>query len=286
MSDSPFIANVTSGNFEKEVIERSMQIPVLVDFWAGWCNPCKILMPMLATIIEDYNGAVFLAKVDTDVERELAEQYGIRSLPTVMIFKQGEPVNEFNGVIPEPDIRQFIDMHKFSDEDYELQKAEEAFSAKNFDSAEGILNAIFEKDSTNKRANILAARIALQKNDFEKVDKHLAHLPLSDADNPEVKEIHAMRNFAEAVIDAPDIHTLEASLKDNENIDAKYQLASYYALQGEYEKALENFLLVLQKDRNFKDDGARKNILAIFDLLGGSGPIVNIYRIKMSRMLH
>lgn len=286
MSDSPFIANVTEATFEAEVIQRSMNTLVIVDFWAAWCNPCKMLMPMLAAITEKYNGTVFLAKIDTDNERSLAEQFAIRSIPSVKLFKQGEQIDEFNGVIPESSIIQLIENHKFHESDFELQKVNDAFLTSDFETADKILTPILEKDASNKKANILAAKIALKKGDYTKVDALLVHLPINLIDDPEIKEIHALNNFAKEIEHAPPLKELEEKLSTQDNFELRYQLACHMALQGNYEKALDNFLLVLQQNRQYKEDGARKSMLAIFDLLGGSGPLVNIFRIKMARAIN
>ena len=286
MSDSPFISIVTEDNFEQEVLFRSDSIPVLVDFWAGWCSPCKMLMPILARLAEEYNGKFHLAKVDTDQQRDLAEKYAIRSLPTVKIFKHREIVDEFNGVIPESAIRSLIDNYQFKQEDLLLKEAEEALAKNEMGKAADMLADLLHKDKSNKYANILLAKIQLQKREVDEVDKLLAHITIDNADDPAVKEIRALNEFTRVVKDSPNREELIAQLAESEQIDKRYQLACHNALNGEYEAALDNFLEVMKSDRNYLDDGARKNILAIFEILGGSGPIVNMYRIKLSRLLH
>ena len=292
MSESPFIAHVTQATFEKEVLERSYDTLVVVDFWAGWCNPCKILMPVLAALAEEYNGGFFLAKVDTDAERTLALKepgtywHCIRSLPSVRFFKQGEIVDEFAGALPAQEVRLFIEKNKFKDSDFEMHNAKQAFDAGDLDTASHLLQDILSKDPTSHSATLLQVKIALQRNDIDFVDDFLAKVPLAEADSDEIREIKALNEFSKALVGAPSINELEADLANTENVEKRFQLASYYALQGEYEKAIQNFLIVMENDRQYKEDGARKNIIAIFDLLGSSGPIVNTYRIKLSRMLH
>lgn len=286
MSESPFIANVTEATFEKEVLERSMNMLVVVDFWAGWCNPCKMLMPILSSLAEELNGEFFLAKIDTDAERSLAEKYSIRSLPTVRFIKQGQIVDEFNGALPAQEVRLFIEKNKFQETDTKLHEANEAFNANQLDTASKLLTDILDKDENNRSARLLQVKISLKKGDFETVDDFLSHVPLNEADDEDIKEIAALNEFGKGTINAPSIDELTKQLENNQDIDKHYQLACHYALQKEYEKAMDNFLVVMKLDRKYKDDGARKSILGIFGLLGGSGPTVNLYRIKMSRLLH
>ena len=286
MSESSFIAHVTEATFDREVLERSYDTLVVVDFWAGWCNPCKILMPVLSNLAEEYNGSIFLAKVDTDVERKLAETYGIRSLPSVRFFKQGQIVDEFNGALPSEEIRLFIEKNQFKETDFDLHAAKQAFDEGDLDTASRLLRDILLKDPDNRTAILLQVKIALQHGDVDFVDQFLAKVPLGDADSDEIKEITALNEFSKALVGSPTMEELELDLANNDNLEKRFQLASHYALQGQYEKAIQNFLMVMENDRNYKDDGARKSIIAIFDLLGGSGPIVNTYRVKMSRLLH
>lgn len=286
MTNSPHISIVTSENFESEVLKKSLTSPVLVDFWAGWCNPCKMLMPILEKLAEEYDGKFHLAKIDSEQEKGLAEQFNIRSLPTVKIFKLGDVVDEFSGVLPETSIREFIDRHQISELDQQFQTALDALEINDQAKARSILENLLKIDNTHANSIMLLARIALDQGNNQEVDDLLNHLPIQNANDELVHEIKVLNNFSREISDIKDIESFKQQAASSNDIAMQYQLACYYALNKQYEDALKNFIDIMQKDRKFKDDGARKNILAIFDILGGSGPLVNIYRVKMSRLLH
>ena len=128
MPESPYIVEVTAENYQEVVIQGSLQAPVLVDFWADWCQPCKILLPMLAKLVDEYQGKFILAKINTEQQQELAAQFGIRSIPTVKLFMQGQPVDEFSGALPEEQIRQFLDQHIPRESDKAVAQAQQRHS--------------------------------------------------------------------------------------------------------------------------------------------------------------
>jgi len=286
MTNSPYISIVTAENFETEVLKKSLTTPVLVDFWAGWCNPCKILMPILEKLAEEYAGKFYLAKIDSEKEKDLTEQFNIRSLPTVKIFKLGDVIDEFTGVLPESDIREFIDRHQVSESDHQFQTALEALESNDKTNARSILENLLKNDSSHANSIMLLARIALDQGNNQEVDNLLDQIPIQNVNDELVQEIRVLNSFSKEISDIKDIESLKQKVLSTNDITSQYQLACYFALNKQYEDALENFIDIMQKDRKFKDDGARKNILAIFDILGGSGPLVNIYRVKMSRLLH
>jgi len=286
MTNSPYISIVTAENFETEVLEKSQTTPVLVDFWAGWCNPCKILMPILAKLAEEYGGKFHLAKIDSEQQKGLTEQFNIRSLPTVKIFKLGDVIDEFTGVLPESDIREFIDRHQISESDHQFQSALEALESNDKTKARSILENLLKNDSSHSNSIMLLARIALDQGNNQEVENLLDQVPIQNANDKFVQEIRVLNSFSNEISDINDIELLKQQVSSTNDITSQYQLACYFALNKQYENALENFIDIMQKDRKFKDDAARKNILAIFDILGGSGPLVNIYRVKMSRLLH
>jgi len=286
MSDSQYISEVSENNFEAEVIERSYHTTVFVDFWAEWCNPCKILIPILTAMAEQQAGKFHLAKVNSDQERNLSAQFGIRSIPTVKIFKQGEIVDEFNGVLPEATITDYIEKHQFKEDDLLLQKAKEAFETNKNDAASELLKTILEKDATNIKAIAMLSRIHLHQGDVAAVDELLGHVTINKMDDPTIHEIHILNEFAREVVNGPGIDTMQSLLAENDDIEVRYKLACKYALLEQYESALEQFLEVMKKDRKYKDDGARKSMVSIFELLGSSGPLVTQFRMKISRLLH
>lgn len=286
MNDSTHISIVTAENFEVEVIERSLTTPVLVDFWAGWCNPCKMLMPILTKLAEEYDGKFHLAKIDSEKEKDLAEQFNIRSLPTVKVFKLGDVVDEFTGVLPETDIREFINRHQVNESDLIFQTALEALENQDQDKARSILEDLLKNDNSHANSIMLLARIELLQGNNQAVEDLLSNMPLQNANDELVQEIRLLNGFSKEVSHIKDVEELKQQATESDDINIQFQLACYYALNKQHEEALEIFIDIMKKDRKFKEDGARKKILAIFDILGGSGPLVNIYRVKMSRLLH
>ena len=282
MSESPFISEINESNFQQDVIEASMTKPVLVDFWADWCNPCKILMPILSKLAIEYNGQFHLGKVNTEQEKLLSDKFGIRSLPGVKLFKQGEIVDEFNGAIPESKIREFISNHIFKESDFILKEAAEDIIAENCDAAKDKVDKILNEEKHNKKAIILAIKILLATNQADEADELLKEVKRSMSDDPEIQELDHLIALSKDVRDAPDIETL----KSIDTITTQYQLACRYALTEQYEDALKLFLGIMEKDKTFNEGGSRKHMIAIFDLLGGSGPLVNVYRVKLSRLLN
>lgn len=286
MSDSPYISVVTSENFDEAVLKKSFESPVLVDFWAGWCNPCKILMPMLARLAEEYDGKFFLAKVDTDVERELAVQFGVRSLPTVKVFKQGEVVDEFMGAIPEAQIKDIIENNLTRPSDPILAEAKQHLANGDIAQAKTLMQQALELDPERQAIIIGMAEVLLQEGDCDSAKTIMEKIPFAHQNDEDVEMIKSKLMFAEA-IDAHD--SLEALTKFHEaepkNTEALHKLGAMYAISGDYEKALEHFLQLLVVDKSYKEGLPRKSMLAIFSMLGSSGPLVNLYRSKMSSAL-
>lgn len=287
MSDSPYISNVSVDTFNTEVIERSFHTPVLVDFWAGWCNPCKMLMPILSKLAEEYQGQFFLAKVDSDVERDLATNYGVRSLPTVKVFKQGQIVDEFAGVIPEANIRALIEKYLTRESDGLFNEAYEAMKNNDLVQARTLMEKAYALDPDRKNIILGMAEISLLEGNADEADKLIASLPINQQNDEDVEQIKAKLMFASAAGKGNDIANLEQQIASNpKDVEALKQLGACYVISGEFEKALECYLQLLIIDKEYQEGLPRKSILAIFNLLGGSGPLVNRYRSKMASALH
>ena len=285
MSESPYSFEVTQENFNELVLEKSYETPVMVDFWAAWCAPCRMLMPMLAKLVDEYQGQFLLAKVNTDAEQELAAANGIRSLPTVRIYKGGKVVDEFMGVQPEPAIRESIERHLFRASDASMSEAKSALAAGDTDKAAQLLEQVLAADEHNLDARLSLANIFLGQKQFAKVEDLLAKVRIDLADDPEVHALRARLQFAQAAEKAPPAEALEKTLRaEPGDLEAHYQLGAIKVLEGDYEGALEQFLEIRRRDRSYREDAGRKSMLAVFDLLGG-GPLVNRYRAKMASIL-
>jgi putative thioredoxin len=286
MAQSPHVIDVTEADFEQVVIAGSAQRPVLVDFWADWCAPCRQLMPVLAKLADEYAGAFLLAKVDTEAQQSLAAAFGIRSLPTVQLFKDGRPVDQFMGALPEGQIREFLSRHIETETDRRIATATEQMARGELDAAASLLAEVRAEDPENTGLFTAEVRLALAKGEPEAAAKLLEHTPIELANDPDIARLRGQIAFAEAAANAPSPSECAARLAaDPGDSEARYSLAAQQVLAGDYQAALDNLLTVMQRDRGFGDDAARKGMLMVFDLLGDD-PLVTTYRAKLSRLLY
>lgn len=287
MADSPYVFNVTAQQFQDLVLEPSRQTPVLVDFWADWCSPCKYLMPVLAKLVEEYRGKLLLAKVNTDEQRELAAHFGIRSLPTVMLFKDGQPVDQFMGALPETDIRAFLDPYLPRESDSLLDQALSRLQRGDADEALDMIEKARAEDPDNPRNLVTYAQILATLGELERAQNALDSLPIGEQQKPEVVALRARLLFDQIAQQAPAAVELEKRLEASPNdSEAAYQLAAHRVMDQDYRGALELLFGLMRRDRTYADDGARKGMLAVFDILGGDGELVSQYRSKMFNILY
>lgn len=292
MADSPHVADVGRADFAERVIARSHQVPVLVDFWAPWCGPCRMLTPILTKLADEYGGKFFLAKVNTDVEQELGMEYGIRGIPAVKLFRNGKVEGEFVGVQPESAVRALIDKFVPRETDTIIERAIALARAGNTSEALALLREIVSRDPQNEKAAIELVRLLTAspegtdlKQRVEEAQRFLDTLRAGT--NPEIDALRARLNLLRAVADTPPLEELKTILQTNPNdLDARYRLAARLALKGKYEDAMEDFLELVRRDRKFGDDAGRKGLLTVFTLLGNKDPRVAQYRTVLSRALN
>jgi putative thioredoxin len=287
MTDSPYVVKVTSENFNDVVIEASRQRPVLVDFWAEWCAPCRSLMPVLEKLASEYGGRLIVAKLNTEEEQSIAAQFGIRSLPTVQLFMDGRPVGQFMGALPESQVREFLERHLPRESDAPVARAMMMLDAGDAPGARNQLEQARSIDPENPRLLLAESRILAAEGNFKDAETLLARVPSDIADDPDVVALRGRLQFLNLVADSPPEADLEARLDANGNdSEARYLLAAYRAADGDYRAALEHLLTLLKRDRSYGDDAARKGMLRVFDLLGGGGELVSSYRTKMLNALY
>ena len=285
MADSPFIIDVNRENYQ-QVMEASFQVPVLLDFWASWCQPCQVLMPILARLAEEYQGGFLLAKLDTEEEQEIAARFGIRSIPTVKLFRDGQPVDEFMGALPEGAIREFLDRHVARESDAVVKRAREYLSAGNPHGAMDLLNEARQADPDNPRVALTLAQAQAASGDIAAAEATLDSLPADEQDKPEVAALRSLLFFEGQVAGAPDATELAARLAaDSEDHQALLLLALRKVVDQDYETAMELLLQLMQKDRSLGDDAGRRTLLKVFELLGDD-PRVSRYRRRMASLLH
>lgn len=286
MADSPFIVEVTRENFQSVVIEGSARVPVLVDFWASWCGPCQMLTPLLTRLAEQYAGKFILAKINTEEQQELAAQFGIRSIPTCKLFRDGRPVDEFMGALPEGEIRSFLDRHVPRESDHLIARALQLLDAGDAAGALEIAEQAARDDADNPRVFLALARLQAATGDSAAAIRTLDGLPADVQLSDEVKALRSQLTFDATAGQAPSRTELEETLAaDAGNSEARFQLAARLVMDNDPEGALEQLLLLMQKDRAWGDDAARKAMVQIFEMLGDD-PVVPRYRSRMMNLLY
>jgi putative thioredoxin len=287
MNGIPYIFDVTQSGFAALVLENSFNVPVLVDFWAAWCEPCRMLTPTLQRLAEEYQGAFLLAKVNSDQEQALAAQFGVRSLPTVKVFRNGQVVDERVGVQPESVYRDMIDRYRAKPSDQLLARAEAAWRQGNRNQALELLRQALALEPDNIQLKLALAELLLLGGDSDKAGELLHALPLEVRLEPPTSSLLARLEFSEQAKGAPPTVKLEKALQAQpEDCALRRQLAARKVIEGDYEAALEQFLEIMRCDRQFDDEAGRKGLLAIFNILGNDDPRVAVYRRRMSALLH
>ncbi len=286
MSDSPYIVEITNNNYQSDIIERSRQVPVLVDFWAPWCQPCQMLMPVLASLAEQYQGKFILAKINTEDQQELAAQFGIRSIPTVKLFRNGEAVDEFAGALPESEIRKFLDKHIPRESDALVDQAEQLLLQGDIDNALTLLEQAKASDPANSNIDIALAQAYAAAGNAEKALEITDQLPAEFQDKPEIQVLRGLLFFEQLLDGAPSESELQERLnRDDNDSEARYLLAAQYVVNQRYEDAAQALLELMRKDRNYGDDAARKALLKLFDILGDD-PLAPRYRSRMMSLIY
>ena len=287
MGESPYIHNVGMQNFQNLVLEKSINKPVLVDFWADWCQPCQTIMPMLAKLADEYGGKFELAKVNADEEQELAAHFGIKSLPTMKLFYQGQIVDERLGAVPESDIRAMLDKHIVSESDQFMEAAMMAYQQGQTDKALELLNHALAKDPDNAGLKVAIAQMVHAQGDTESAITLLDSLDEEGSKLDGAVKLRAEIKLAEQLAELPDFDEIEQRLANNPlDLEALLQKSRHLTARGQYEDAMECLLTILRTDRGYEDDIGRNSLLELFDLLGGEHPSVQTYRRKLFTLLH
>jgi putative thioredoxin len=281
---SPHVFDATEANFESEVINASFEQPVLVDLWATWCGPCKTLGPLLEKVVDEFNGAVRLAKIDCDKEQALAASFGVRSIPTVVLVREGQLVDAFTGALPEGAIREFLQRHVQPREAAEPAPATPLVQET---PEQAIARIQQEMAATPDRAELkLDLAIAqMQVGNAAAAEAELDALPANLASDDRARRLRGQLDFARSLKDAPPEAELRARLaRDASDHAARDLLGVRLLIAGATEQALEQFLQVLAADRDWDDGRAKKRLIAAFSVIDDED-LVGTYRRRMSSLL-
>jgi putative thioredoxin len=277
---------VTAANFMADVVDASARTPVLVDFWAPWCGPCRQLTPILDRLATQYGGRFQLAKVNTDEQQELSQQIGVRSLPTVVLFKDRNVVDHFIGVVPEAQIKSMLDKHLPATADSPLQRAQSLKEAGDFAGARTIIQGELARDPANVDLQTGLAELQALDGDLDGARKELERLQGSNPTHAAVKRLAALLAFSDVVGAYPDVRALRERVAANpSDLDLKHALAVHQLLGGDVEPALLAWTDMMREHRGYKEDLARRSLVLAFELIGEADPIVGQTRRAMSRML-
>ncbi len=287
MTSSPHIFEVTVENFEADVIAASDQTPIVIDFWAPWCGPCKTLTPILEKLAEEYGGRFRLAKVNSDEQQEIAGMFGIRSIPTVIALKGQKPVSAFQGAQPESAVRQFLDKIVPSVSDEKLGKAQEKLDAGDIQSAVDELRVALALNPQLDAARIMLADIAMRDNRIDEAKTYLdACKPVTRMEE-EFQRVATKILAAEEAGHSPEAAALKARIdNDAADHDARFHLAAVYAAQNQYEPAFQTLLESVQLDRAWNEQAAKKRMVEYFALAKEQPELVRRYRQALAATLN
>jgi putative thioredoxin len=288
-ADADLIKNTTTKDFMRDVIDASREVPVLVDFWAPWCGPCRQLTPLLEKAVRAAKGVVKLVKMNIDEHPQIPGQMGVQSIPAVFAFQDGNPVDGFMGALPESRIKSFIARligDESADVAADMDDADEALEAGDANTAAQAFAEALQKDAENARAAAGLAKCYIKTGDLTRAEQTLALVPPAKADSAPVASARASLELARKTASTGDAESLRAKLEANpKDTQSRFDLALALNAKGDREGALDELLTIIRKDRAFDDDAARKQLLQLFDAWGTSDPATILGRQRLSSLL-
>ncbi|EPC01818.1 hypothetical protein L861_21575 [Litchfieldella anticariensis FP35 = DSM 16096] len=282
---SNYIVDIDTSNFQQVVLEGSMNTPVLLDCWAPWCEPCKNLMPVLEKLAREYNGAFVLAKLNIEEHQQIAAQLGIRSVPDVKLIMQGQLFDQFQGALPEKQIREWLSQYiqpPANVPESPEEQAQAALEAGDATTARSIYQQLVQDNPQHYDYQVDLANAVLAEGNASDARTILDNLPPEHRDAPKARGVRARLEFGE---EAPSHEELTA-LKSRDDSEARFKRALRQVADGDYEAGLDGLLALMKSDRSYDDDAARKTLLRVFDALGADHPLTVAYRRKLFALLY
>jgi len=278
------IVDVDASNIQ-QLLETSMQVPVLLDCWAPWCEPCKNLMPILEKLAREYQGAFILAKLNIDENQEIAGQLGVRSVPDVKLISQGGLVDHFQGALPEKQVREWLARYFPAPEEAPAtpeDQAAEALAAGDAATARQIYQELIQQYPQHTPYQVELARAFAAEGQAEEARSLLDNLPPEERDAAPARGVRASIEFGEQAPSAEEL----AALAGRDDSEAQYKRALRQVADGQYEAGLDALLALMKGDRAYGDDAARRTLLQVFDALGADHPLTVAYRRKLFALLY
>jgi putative thioredoxin len=282
------IKNTTTQDFMRDVIDASREVPVLVDFWAPWCGPCRQLTPILEKAVRAAKGAVRLVKLNIDEHPEIPGQMGVQSIPAVFAFQDGRPVDGFMGALPESRVNEFIARltAETADSGANIEAAEAALAAGDVNTAAQTFGEILQNDAENAQAAAGLAKCYIKTGDLARAEQTLALVPPAKAESTPVASARAALELARKSAQAGDVGSLRAKVEaDPSDAQARFDLALALNAKGDREGALNELLTLVAKHRAWNDDAARKQLVQLFDAWGPDDPATTSGRQRLSSLL-
>ena len=281
-----FIADIDESNAAQLLIEESHKRPVVVEFWADWCETCKALMPLLEKVANEYQGAFLLAKVNADQQQGITQQFGVRSLPTVMVIQNGQPVDGFAGAQSEVQLREILSKYLPKPWDTLLESAKESMEQGDFASALSPLRRAWDESAKLHEITIVYVHALIECKRLDEAETILADIRMADQDAAYEQLIAQLKIQREAA-KSPEVEALEQQLQsDPENLDIRCQLAVQYTSSGHYKEAMEYLIGVLSIDKEHADGATKRTLLDTIASLGKGDPLAVEFQRKLYSMLY
>ena len=292
-TDGSIIKEVSEATFMQDVVEASKEKPVIVDFWAPWCGPCKTLGPQLEAAVKAANGAVTMVKVNVDDNQMIAGQMQVQSIPTVFAFSNGQPVDGFQGAVSASEIKAFVDRvvaanggEAESGLESAVASAEQMLSDGDFEAAIETFSAILEEDPSNLKSYVGLIKCHIAANDLDQAEAVLNGAPMEISQSPEIETVHAQIELAKQARDVGPINDLALLVEEKpDDHEARFKLAQALHGAGQVENAVDQLLELFRRDREWNDGAAKSQLFIIFDALEPNNEIVLNGRRKLSSLI-